>query len=84
MSPGFSDHVPASCGNNLPHNLFLCEQHGTSGNSGHVPPRCSRRADRGEDVRELNAVTDGQIEAKMFGCVGGELSSKRCRKLRAF
>lgn len=52
VSPGFSDHVPAPCGNNLPHYLFLCEQHGTSGNSGHVPPWRSRRADRGEDVRE--------------------------------
>lgn len=52
VSPGFSDHVPAPRGNNLPHYLFLREQHGTSGNSGHVSPWCSRRADRGEDVGE--------------------------------
>lgn len=47
--PGLPDHVPAPRCNNLSHHLFLCEQHGTSGNSGHVSPRRSRRADRGED-----------------------------------
>lgn len=51
VSSGFPDHVPAPRGNNLPHHLFLREQHGTSGDSGHVSPRRSRRADRGEDVQ---------------------------------
>lgn len=41
LSPGFSHHVPAPRGNNLPHHLFLREQHGTSGNTSHVSPRCS-------------------------------------------
>lgn len=52
VSAGFSDHVPASRGSDLSHRIFLCEQHGTSGNSGYVSTRCSRRADRGETLRE--------------------------------
>uniref|UniRef100_A0A3Q1G0Y6 Ceramide synthase 6 n=1 Tax=Acanthochromis polyacanthus TaxID=80966 RepID=A0A3Q1G0Y6_9TELE len=55
---GFPNHVPAPCGNNLPHHIFLCEQHGASGNSGHVSARCSRRADRGCQDGQLCQMSD--------------------------
>lgn len=48
FSAGFPDHVPPSRGNDLPHHVLIREQHGASRNTGHVSPRRSRRADRGE------------------------------------
>lgn len=48
FSTGFPDYVPPPRGGNLPYHVLIREQHGTSGNLGHVSPRCSWRADRGE------------------------------------
>lgn len=48
FSAGFPDHVPPPRGDDLPHHVLIREQHGASGNTGHVSPRCSRRADRGK------------------------------------
>lgn len=47
-SAGFPDHVPPPRGGDLPHHVLIREQHGSSGNLGHVSPRRGRRADRGE------------------------------------
>lgn len=47
-SAGFPDHVPPPRGDDLPHHVVIREQHGACGNTGHVSPRCRRRADRGE------------------------------------
>lgn len=48
FSTGFPDYVPPPRGSDLPHHVLIREQHGPSGNLGHVSPRCGRRADRGE------------------------------------
>lgn len=48
ITAGFPDYVSPPRGGDLPHHVLIREQHGPSGNLGHVSPRCSRRADRGE------------------------------------
>lgn len=48
FTAGFPDYVSPPRGGDLPHHVLIREQHGTRGNLGHVSPRCSRRADRGE------------------------------------
>lgn len=48
FTAGFPDYVSPPHGGDLPHHVLIREQHGTRGNLGHVSPRCSRRADRGE------------------------------------
>lgn len=59
ITAGFPDYVSPPRGGDLPYHVLIREQHGTSGNLGHVSPRCSRRADRGERGR--------------FGHMGGAL-----------
>ncbi|KAM8857820.1 ceramide synthase 6 isoform 2-T2 [Synchiropus picturatus] len=55
---GFPDHAAPPRGGDLSHHLLLCQQHGASGNLGHVSPRCCRRADRGGQDGQLRQMPD--------------------------